>query len=317
MIFLDIIFHSLNAVVPLFIIGIIGYFFHKIRGIGEQTIEQINAFIFDILYPVQFFYSIYTGGIGNKFRISFLAVIFGGSFAAFGVSYLVAKKLTGEREKQGVLQQAFFRGNMVVFGTAIASSIFTPQQESFYLLAMAPILLIQNVGMMFGMHLFGIGDSDFSFVHSIRESIFSPQIVSIIIGVITVALGIKLPTIVDATFDSLSGVATPLCLMLIGAGMKIEKNEEMDIRLLMRALVIKIIVLPVIVFGLLCLLKLEFVEAFIVLLMFTAPPSLSVCVVSRRMKWDIQFASLMLVASTAAALVTLTIWIYLLQIVTV
>lgn len=310
---MDIILNSVHAILPLYIIGGLGYFFNKIRGFGEKTIAQINSFVFDVLYPIQFFYSIYTGGLSNNFSIAFLIMISGGSVISFIVSYLISVRITREKRKQGVLHQAFFRGNMLVFGLAITNSIFDASQQAFYLVAMAPILLIQNIGMMLGISMFDDSEEKFSFMKAVRKSVLSPQIIAILIGVFFVKLHIPVPRMMINTMGDLSSIATPLCLILIGAGLKIDGLNHEERNLLIQSVIIKLLVLPVIAILIIFAMNLELVEAFVALLMFATPPSLTTCVIALQKKWDIHFASAMLFYTTCLSLFTLTLWIFVLQ----
>ncbi len=310
---MSIIFSSILAILPLYIIGGFGFFYNKYCSLQEKTIQQFNAFVFDVLYPIQFFYSIYTGGLSNQFSIKFLVMIALGSVISFAVSFVCAKKSSKEIGQQGVLHQAFFRGNMLVFGVAIASSIFEPSQQSFYLVAMGPILLIQNIGMMFGIFLFDENEKEFSFWKVFWKSITNAKILAIIVGVIFVKLQVPVPGFVLSSLKDLSGVATPLCLVLIGAGLKLEGLNKESGKLLIKSIIIKLLILPIIAIAIITVMKLEFVEAFVALLMFATPPSLTTYIIALDKNWDTGLASGMLFYTTCLSLLTLTFWIYILQ----
>ena len=52
---MDNLIFSLNATIPVFLVMVLGYFFHKIRLVDDSFVKTLNSFNFKVTLPVLLF----------------------------------------------------------------------------------------------------------------------------------------------------------------------------------------------------------------------------------------------------------------------
>ncbi len=302
-----------NAVLPLFILGLMGFIYQKTIGFKESTVSQIESFIFYYAFPVSFFSSVSEQANQIGVSLKFLLVILFASSLSFTISYLIAKRISKDIALQGVIHQSLFRCNMVIFGIALASGIFNKTDQAFYLVAMAPVMLLQNIGMILGMNIFGKPDEKNSMLKAVKNALLSPHILSIVLGVIYGKMGLGIPSILQSVCDYLGNMSTPLCVLLIGARTAFKSEGKSNNKLVFMILFLRALIYPLIAVAIAYFARLNLIESYVILLLFSAPASFTNSVVANQMEWDVKLASTVIVYATILSIPFLMMWIYFLE----
>ena len=115
---------SFNAVVPLFIMMVMGYYASRTGLLSPGTVKEMNRYVFRVFFPILVFYNIYQADLSGG--INFKLLLFAGSaivvFMA-AVTFMYAR-IEQDPHKRGVMSQASFRSNFVSFVIPIAATLY-------------------------------------------------------------------------------------------------------------------------------------------------------------------------------------------------
>lgn len=115
---------SFNVVVPLFVNIMFGYFIKKIGLVDSNTLKIMNNVTFKTFLPLLLFYNVYKtdldGTINKKLMIFAPTVI----FIVCIITTILILMIEKENKRRGVLIQAIFRSNFVLFGLPVIISLF-------------------------------------------------------------------------------------------------------------------------------------------------------------------------------------------------
>ena len=83
-----------------------------------------------------------------------------------------------------------------------------------------------------------------------RYGIFNPGTIALTLGFLGVALGVKLPHIIDGAFGLIGGITIPLAMLVIGgilAGQKFHKRVA--VKLIIPLVLIRLLIIPALALG--------------------------------------------------------------------
>ena len=76
-------FTSFEVVIPIFLLIALGYFLRRIKLIDGNTIEKLNKLVFNVIFPIMIFNSLYDASLSQTkftgviiFTVAYLIVIF-------------------------------------------------------------------------------------------------------------------------------------------------------------------------------------------------------------------------------------------------
>lgn len=107
---------AVNAVIPFFCYLALGYTM-KIKGVvSEEFLQKLNQMVFRVFYPFMTFYNIYKADAESLPRP--LLLIFTGASILIveAILIVIVPKIVKENPRRGVIIQAIFRSNFVLFG---------------------------------------------------------------------------------------------------------------------------------------------------------------------------------------------------------
>ena len=309
---MDIIMLSINAVIPLFIVMGAGYYIGRTGLVDSKTSKKISTMAFRVLMPFHLFNSIYSGSgtlmLSHRLLVWILVV----EVVSFFAAYLVALAASKERSVRGSLHQGIFRANMLVFGLPIAQSILDPDGVALFTVALLLILPVQTLGSILGRELFGEGESEIRWGKALMRSFINPNTLGMLVGVVFVLLNIELPECVLSGIQDIGSIASPLCLLLIGAGFEVtglrSHIKALGIGVFCRLFLIPLLFVPLLLWG-----GLTYAENFIVVLLCSAPTATSIYTIVEEGGLDKGMAKEMIIVSTLFSLLSLTFWVYILQ----
>ena len=123
--FLDNLFFTLNAVMPIVAIIGIGYFLKQIRLLKEDFFPSLNKLCFRCCLPCLLFYNVYNldniSKISDYTKICLFAVV--SILIIFSVALVAVILLVKDEKQKGVLHQCAYRSNYAIIGISLATSI--------------------------------------------------------------------------------------------------------------------------------------------------------------------------------------------------
>jgi hypothetical protein len=140
----------------------------------------------------------------------------------------------------------------------------------------------------------------------------NPIIIAIFLGLISSFIGMEYPEIINKSINSVSQLATPLALIVIGAGFEGRKALA-KIKPTIWASAIKLVIQALIFLPVAAWMGFTGEKMVAILIMLAAPATPTCYIMAKNMNNDGVLTASVVVATTLLAAFTLTFWIFLLR----
>ena len=307
-------FVSFQVVFPIFLMMLLGSFIKKINLVNENTVKQINNVIFRILLPVMIFKNMYDSSIADVFnlRLVIFSVVF--VIAMILLLFLVVPLVEKDNSKRGVMIQAIFRSNFVIFGIPVTQALCeAASSESLSLtlgsasVLVAVVVPIYNFAAVITLEVYNNTKPDF--VKILKGIITNPLIIASVLGIIISVTDLKFLSVLESTMGSVAAITTPLALIMLGASIRFDsavKNwKYIAIGVSARLLIVPSIALAlaVFVFGF------KGADLIILMSLFASPVAVSSFTMAQQMGGDSDLAGQLVMFTTTFSVLSVFMWI--------
>ena len=305
---------SVNVTLPIFLVMVMGWVLRQIGMLDEHFVTVANKFNFKVTLPFMLFRDIASVDIWKVFDLKFVLFCAVASSICFWGIWGVSKLLVKENSIRGAFVQASFRSSAAVMGLAFISNIYGAS-------AMGPLMIIgavplYNIYAVIVLTFEASGEDGIRNTAKIKEACINilknPIIISIFLGLTVSMLGIHFPVMVDKTVNSVAQLATPLALIVIGAGFEGRKALA-KIKPTFWASAIKLVIQPLVFLPVAAWMGFTGEKMVAILIMLASPTTPSCYIMAKNMKNDGVLTASVVVATTLLAAFTLTLWIFLLR----
>lgn len=299
---------SANAVLPMCLVMALGYGTRRLGWLRREEISTINKIAFRIFLPCLLYYNIYCSDLSGSFDPLLMTYAVGGVLLTFGLALgytLLTEKLP---ERRGVLIQGMFRSNYVIMGIPVATALLGADQLGTVSILIAIIVPLFNMLAVVVLEVFR-GQKPKP-LHILGQIAKNPLVIGSVLGILTLVAGIRLPHILEQTIQSVSAIASPLQLFLLGAffqfsGLKTYRRELVTVS------IAKLIVSPGLFLGLGALLGFRGVAFVSLIGIFASPTAVNSFTMAQQMGGDAELAGDIVVTTSAASILTMFLCIFL------
>ena len=296
-----------NIVLPIFLVMLIGFIARRTRLLSEETVQGCNKLVFRIFLPVSLCRSIMraessamTGGLPL-----FTAV---GTVIVFALCMLIIPKIEGDNRRRGVMIQGIFRANYAIFGITLSQALFPQGDGGVAAMMVVAVIPVFNVLAVATLEIFRGGKFDLKRI--LIGILKNPLIWGCLIGYVVSTTGLKLPSVINSTVDSLASIATPLALFVLGASLKIEKLSG-NARALVISVAAKLVIVPVIALAIAYAMGYRGAEFATLMIVFASPTAVSSYTMAEQMGADGDLAAQQVVFTTVFSSVTIFLMVFL------
>ncbi len=306
---------SLNATLPIFLIMVLGWFLMRIGLFNKEFNKVADKYVFKVALPVLLFKDIATADIRSDFNLTFVlfcmittTIMF---LAIWGLSYILIK----DKTQVGAFAQASARGSAAVLGIAFINNIYGNS-------GMAPLMIVSAVPLYNILSVIiltfsadmgkGVNKGE-NIKKACLNVIKNPIIIGIFLGLPFSILGISIPQIPLKAVTSIAQTATPIALLVVGAGFEGAKAIK-KLKLTSIATFIKLVLLPLIFFPFAIAFGFRGSELVAILVMLGSPTTVTCYIMAKNMGNDEVLSSSIVVMATLLSSVTLTGWIFVLKV---
>ncbi|GIL02498.1 MAG: malonate transporter [Alphaproteobacteria bacterium] len=308
---LDVLF----LVLPLFGLILLGFVAGRLAGLPLDGLAWLNFFVIYIALPALFFRILSRTPLAEFANFGFIATTIFATLVIFSATFLVAGLRNGGNVAEATIQGfAAAYGNIGYMGPPLALAAFGPQAgvpvalifcfENAMHFTLAPLLMALHERRHAAAGRLAAEIAGKVFTH--------PFILATIAGVVGAAVQVELPAPAETLLDVLSGAAAPCALFAMGvtAALRPLKRVPPELAYL---LPVKLIVHPALVLVLLATLVPQAPPLWVdtAVLLAALPSATNVFVIAQQYRAWQERASSVVVLSTAAAVVTVTVCIYL------
>lgn len=260
---------SMNAVFPILLLVMLGYYARRIGMLSPQTLTQVNSFNFRFGYSAMLFINLYnadlSGGVPYRLIVVVLCVLL--IFVLLG--WAVASATTEKRSRKGVMIQATFRSNYAILGMMLAESLAGKEGTTMVAVFQLPVVLFFNVFSVLTLSIYSDSDKKPTVGSVLRKMATNPMILSILAGAAAILVRRVIPVGADGQLVfSLSGtlpwlysalnylnrMASPLAMIVLGATLVLSDARGF-MRELAATIATRLVAAPVIGFFLVYLLQ--------------------------------------------------------------
>jgi malonate transporter and related proteins len=151
--------------------------------------------------------------------------------------------------------------------------------------------------------------SDRAALVTVKHVVLSPMVVSTLIGMLWSIVGLPMPAPVSAYFDILAGALTPCALFAIGLGLSIDGLRANLGRASLLS-VVKLVIMPVVVYGLSVLLKLDPLYTIAAVVCAAVPTAKTVYILAGEYHCEEMMVASTVSLTTLASILSLVVWLY-------
>lgn len=315
-----------NAILPIVLLILFGYWLRRIEFLSESFAKTANKFVFNVGLSCSMFVNVYSIDSMSDIKWDFVIYIVAVIVSLFFVGLILAVLSTKKNCRKGVLMQGIFRSNYAILGLSLASALGGPEAESVAAVASAFAIPLFNVLGVIALTIYS--ESEDPKTHNVKSVLLSiiknPMIIGALIGIFcliirevqkvvfgAVVFSIKEDlSILYSPVNSLKSITTPLALVVLGAQFKFSAVKGMFCEILSGTLG-RIVLAPVIGIGAAIVLSsctdwLSFgVNEYSVLVgLFGSPTAISGAVMAGQMGGDEQLATQVVVWSSIGSILT-------------
>ena len=224
---MDSFIYSINATVPIFLVMIVGWVIKQLGVIDEHFVSKANKYVFHVALPVLLFQQISSADMTSQFDIRFVLYCMLATTAFFVITWVVTELLMKDDTQKGSFVQCACRSSAAILGMAFIQNMYSST-------GMAPLMIVSAVP-LFNIYSVIIltlkahpevktGSAVKKEPHSavIKRAFINvlknPIIIGIVLGLPFSLLHVQFPVIINKTLTSIAQTATPIALIVIGAG---------------------------------------------------------------------------------------------------
>lgn len=301
-------FVALNAVVPFLFYITFGYTM-KIKGVvTEDFLQKLNKMIFRLFYPFLTFYNVYKADV-STLPSSKLLIFGGGSILVLEIILiLIVPRLVKENPKRGVIIQAIYRSNFILFGLPLTLSVFGDSASSAAAMMITVVTTIYNTTSVVILEMFNSEGKTNAGTILINVA-KNPLLQGAALGLIFFVTGFKLPSCLVKPISEFSSMTSPLALFVLGGTLHFNAISK-NLKYLVPALTLKLIILPAAALSIAYVIGLRGVELFLMMVLYGTPVAAASYPMAQNMGGDGELAGEFVVISTVLSTVTLFLWIF-------
>ena len=301
---------SLEVVCPMFLMMLVGFIIKKIKIVDDSTLKQTNNMVFRIFLPLLVFRNIYTSDLSVSFSPKLLLFALAAILALFFLAFVVIVCIEKDNRRKGVLIQAIFRSNFVLFGIPVITSLYGEESAGVASIIIAVAIPLYNVLAVVSLEIFRGGRIDVKKI--LKGIVTNPLIIGSALGILILLSGFEMPAMIDGTVDSLSKIATPLAFVILGGTFDFSTLKS-DIRQLLIGVLGRLVASPMIGLPISILLGFRGAELVVLMVMFGAPPAVSSFTMAQQMDADSDLAGSIVIIASIASIFTVFLWTFLLK----
>lgn len=298
-----------KVVLPMAMMVGVGVLFRIFNLADGPTMKKVDNMIFKVFMPMVSFYNIYKTDFSSFGNISYIAY----GVAALMVLFLAAMFLVPKFVKPGPTAasygQAIFRSNYLIFGAAVAESIYGA--GNFGIVTLLGSVAVPLFNAQAAVLLETARHGSASAKKLILAIAKNPTVIATVAGLAINFSGLCLPDLVLDVVQDLAGLTTPLSFLSIGVTLSLGMVSRKAY--LVSAVCLRLVIIPAIFVPLAVLLGFRGQELCALMILFAAPTAVSSYPMAVAMDADGDFAAQMVAYTTVFCLPTIFLWTLLLN----
>ena len=238
-----ILFTAINAVLPIILLILLGYFLRKKGFFSENFVKTGNKLVFNVCLPSMLFVNVYD--IESFSDVQWDVVIYSvlAVFAIFVVGLVIAVLSTDVAERRGALWQCTFRSNFAIIGLSLAGALGDSKALGVAAVVSAFTIPVFNILGVIALTVFikKEGQKSHNIQSILRNIAKNPLIIAVALGLICLGIrAVQMQLFGEVIFalnkqtkflytvlNNLKSIASPLALLVLGGQFEFSAVREL------------------------------------------------------------------------------------------
>ncbi len=300
---------TFRVVIPIYLMIGTGCVAKQLGIFQERTLKEINASVFRLFLPLLLFENMYTTSMkATESKVLLYAIL---SVAIiFGICISCVFRHVRDRARAATITQGMYRSNFALLGIALTASLYGADGTEITGMLVAIIIPIYNVLAVILFEM-ACGEKRTSPGKIILGVVRNPLIIGTCLGLILHQLKVEIPSVINSTIASMGQIATPLALIVMGAGFEIRQTIKNKWSLLWTTMV-RLLIIPVVFTSVAVLLGFKGKAIFALFVMYSTPTAVSSFAMASAMGGDENLAGEIVLVTTMVSMITLGFGVYIL-----
>lgn len=304
---------ALNVVFPMFFLMMLGVILKRIKMVDERSLTVMNSLIFRVFMSTLLFLSVYNIGDLSAFsakNLKLMLYAFVSILVVLVLAWLIFIRLIADKKRLAVMIQGVYRGNFILFGLAIAGSLYG--DAGLGIVSILTVVTIPTFNILAVIILEYYSGKEISRKKLIKQVSKNPLVIATVIGILFLASGIKLPKPIYKSLNDISKIATPLAFIVLGAELKFG-NMLKNMKYLIFVDFLKLVINPLISISIGKMLGFQGAEIVALLAMTACPTAVSSFTMAKEMNVDGDLAGEIVATTSLVSIATIFCWILILK----
>ena len=298
-----------RVVIPMAIMVGVGMILRMVGLTDEPTMKKVDKLIFNVFMPLLSFYNIYKTDFTKLTQVGYIVFGCGLLTLLFIGCMVIVPKLVKPMPTAASLGQAIFRANYLIFGAAVAESIYGA--GNFGMITLLGAVAVPMYNAQAAILLEKARNSAASPRKLLLAIAKNPTVIATVLGIGINMLGMVIPELILEVVQDLAGLTTPLSFLSIGVTLKLGQVEKKAY--LISGILLRLVLVPAAVIPLAVLCGFRGQQMCALMLLFAAPTAVSSYPMAVAMDADGEFAAQMVAYTTLFCLPTIFLWTLLLN----
>jgi len=294
---------SVNAVLPLVVLMVLGFFLkHGRLGLfsdPKEFFNQVDRFVFHVALPVYIFSELTGAKIEDIFNLRLVIYCMAGLLLAFFLLALLVPLFIGPKPTRGAFIQGVCRPNFALLGLPLANNLFGELGLSTAALILPFVLPLFNA--LAVVILTVNSESAASGGNNARKIVLgivkNPLIISVLLALPIMIFDVSFPAAIQKSVGYVANTAAPLALISLGAGLEMRTLKSKG-RLSFAAAAFKTVVIPAVFVVPAAALGFRDAALVVIFVLFAAPTAVGSYIMAKNMKSDYELAGQIVAVTT-------------------
>lgn len=324
-IFMETLWFAVNAVFPIVMIIILGYYLSRIRFFNSEFLMKLNKYVFFVALPVLLFYNIYRIKTLKEIDLMIVAIALLGGLIVFFLGLLIVMVFVKENNRKGVVLQCIFRSNFAIIGLPLAEALGGVESTAIASVLSAFTIPFFNILAVISLSMFMTNGEKIDKKRIVINVMKNPLIIGVMIGLLVLVfrellminqseplfyIERDIPFLYDA-IEKIAQTASPIALLVLGGQFKFKAIKtlfkDISIGVIGRLVFAPIIGFTVLYVASLIIPSVTMKEAYIpgMIALFGSPVAVSSAVMASQMDGDDMLASQLVVWTSILSVITI------------
>jgi predicted permease len=260
----------INAILPIFLLIVMGYTMRHYQLMSEAFWNDAEKLVYYVLFPAMLVSKMSVADLSDTDAIPLISALCLGMAIIGLITLLIKPLLKVENPSFSSVFQGTTRFNTFIC-LSLAENLFGNSGLITAVIITAILIPALNFLVVIVLHRYGTRHGPANFMAVLKQIIKNPLIIGCVVGIGLNLSNFHLPSPVQITISLMGSTALPIGLMAVGAAL-IVKDLKSVLRPLLTASALKLLIYPVIAFGITVAFGFDR-QTQIIILIFAASPT--------------------------------------------